>query len=138
MKAGDGPTGSTGLHGPFFLPPGLGIRVRGLVAVLSVALLAGCGQPSDEPGTDYQSLLDASIAHLAGSRGADGSWPAGQVPYVLEAAAAAGLDLHAWPAPIPVADQVAWPSADASFMASLRPLHAAALAAGSDEGRLAQ
>jgi hypothetical protein len=111
------------------------------VAWLAVVVLAGCfAQPPDDPTKDYAPLLATAIDALAAQRDAQGLWPAGQVPYVVEAASAAGLDLDGWLQPVPVAQQVAWPAENASFLASLRPLYAVALVAAGvgDEARLAQ
>ena len=106
--------------------------------MVALALLAGCGQPPPSPPEGLHADLDAAMADLAGRRDADARWPAALVPYILEAASAAGLDVHEWPAPLPVADQVGWPPANGSFLSSLRPLHAAALAADGDAQRLSE
>ena len=50
------------------------------------------------------------------------------MPYVVEAAHAAGKDLRVWPDPVPLAQQVAWPPEEAPLLQALRPLHAIALA----------
>lgn len=120
-----------------------GRRMRLLaIAVVAAALLAGCQQgkaPEAADGQqDLRGDLDAAMAYLAGLRDGGGRWPAGQVPYIVEAAATAGLDVQTWPGPVPVAHQVAWPPDEASFLAALRPLHAEVLAAQDDATRLAR
>ncbi|MHB1261548.1 MAG: hypothetical protein ACYC2H_07510 [Thermoplasmatota archaeon] len=97
------------------------------LAALIVVLLAGCARP-ESAWPDLGEETGASLSALLAGRDAEGRWSPGLLPYVAEAAAAAGKDLRAWPEPVPVADQVQWPADDAALLQALRPLHAAALA----------
>ncbi|HUR25148.1 MAG TPA: prenyltransferase/squalene oxidase repeat-containing protein [Candidatus Thermoplasmatota archaeon] len=103
-----------------------GVRCM-VVLMMAASAFAGCTRP--EPWPDLEAEADAAFASLLAGRGDDGRWPPAQVPYVIEAAHAAGKDLHAWPQPVPVAHQVAWPPENASLLQALRPLLAVALAA---------
>ncbi|HLF16641.1 MAG TPA: hypothetical protein VI796_04320, partial [Candidatus Thermoplasmatota archaeon] len=75
-------------------PPGR-IAVAALLALLVLAALLG---PSPAPPPSPEAPRDAALAHLAAlhglGQGASGAVPA---PYLVEAAAAAGLDPGAWP-----------------------------------------
>lgn len=102
----------------------------GLVAVLAL-VLSGCVRPEAQ-GPDAGDEADRALSALLASRDPDGRWPTGLLPYVAEAASAAGKDLRAWPEPLAVADQVQWPADDAPLLQALRPLHAAALAWNDD------
>lgn len=92
--------------------------MRRVAAVLVLALMAGCSQPHEKSSQDraWDWLLD--------QRDEGGRWPAAFVPHVVEAAAASGRDPAVWPSPVPLAEQMAWPSEGGTFMSSLRSLHA--------------
>lgn len=107
------------------------------LAVFGALLVAGCTGVQDTR-TDLGPELDAALDHLLSLRDAQGRWPPGLVPLVVDAAAAARKDLQAWPEPVPLAQQVAWPDEGLGFLPSLRPLHAVAqvAAAAGDEPQL--
>lgn len=113
-----------------------------VVGCSALLALAGCLdlREGEDGAAGFQRRLDAAMGHLASLRDEQGRWAAGQVPLVAEAAHAARLDLAAWPEPVPVARQVAWPGEDVGYLAALRPLHAEALvaAAAGDRARLVQ
>lgn len=114
------------------------LAALGSIAALLVLALSGCarpGQTSSQP-SGLQDEADRALASLLAGRDAEGRWPAGQVPYVAEAAHAMGKDLRAWPEPVPVADQVAWPPDDAPLLQGLRQLHAVALSSQRDAAAL--
>lgn len=102
------------------------------LAALLAVLLSGCARPEPD-GQGLGKELDRSWSALLEVRDAQGRWPSGLLPYVAEAASAAGKDLHSWPPPLPIADQVQWPADDAPLLQALRPLHAAALAGHGDQ-----
>lgn len=80
--------------------------------------------------------LSALLDHVGGLRGADGTFPVATAPYVVEAAWASDLDPSVWPPEHPVLPDVRV-AEGATFLQSLRPLYALALAdaPGADDRR---